>query len=70
MQGESDRMTREAVLELPEKHRAALVMFYFNGLSIREISLALGRPENTVKSDLRAAREALRRKLEGIVVSI
>lgn len=67
IRSESDGIIREAVLRLPEKHRAALVMFHFNGLSINEISAALGRPENTVKSDLRIAREMLRRKLEGVV---
>lgn len=67
---ESERTIREAVLRLPEKQRATLVMFYFNGLSISEISAALGRPENTIKSDLRIARDMLRRKLEGLVVPI
>jgi len=67
LRGESDRMVREAVLRLPERHRTALVMFHFSGFGIREISEALGRPENTVKSDLRVAREMLRRKLEGVV---
>ncbi len=69
LHNESERVTREAVLQLPDKQRAALVMFYFNDLSIREVSTALGRPENTIKSDLRIARETLRRKLDGIVVS-
>jgi len=67
LRSESDRAIREAVLRLPEKNRAALVMFYFNSLSLKEISAALGRPINTVKSDLRIAREMLRRKLEGVV---
>ena len=67
MRSESDRIVREAVLRLPEKNRAALAMFYFGGLSIKDISAALGRSESTVKSDLRIARKMLRRKLEGIV---
>ena len=69
LKSESDQAIREAVLRLPDKNRVALVMFYFNSLSVKEISAALGRPENTVKSDLRIAREMLRRKLEGSVVS-
>lgn len=67
LRGESDRTVREAVLRLPERNRAALVMFYYNGLSITDISAALGRPMNTIKSDLRIAREMLRRKLEGVL---
>ena len=70
LRGESDRLVREAVTKLPEKYREALVLFHFNGMSIKQISQALGRPENTIKSDLHIGREALRRKLEGVVVSI
>ena len=66
--GESRRLVRDAIGRLPEKHRGALVMFYVNGMSIKDMSRALGRPEGTVKSDLHAAREMLRRKLEGVVV--
>ena len=68
LRDETDRLVHEAVLRLPEKYRAALVMFHFNSMSIKEISEALGRPEGTVKSDLHIAREMLRRKLEGVVV--
>ena len=60
-------MIREAILRMPEESRAALVMFYFNDLSVADISTALGRPPNTIKSDMRKAREMLRRKLEGVV---
>ncbi len=66
---EAERV-RGAILRVPERYRSALVMFYLNGLTIREISKALGRPEGTVKSDLHNAREILRRKLEGVVVEV
>ena len=67
LRGESDQMIREAILRMPEQSRAALVMFYFNDLSVADISTALGRPPNTIKSDLYKAREMLRRKLEGVL---
>ena len=70
LRGESDRLVREALEKLPEKYRAALVMFHFNAMTIKQISQALGRPENTVKSDLHIGRDMLRRKLEGVVVAI
>ncbi len=70
LQSDTSRRLNQAVLELPENHRAALVMFHFNGLSIREISEATGRPQGTVKSDLHLARERLRRRLAGVEVSI
>lgn len=68
LRSETSRMLNQAVLGLPETYRAALVMFHFNGLSIKEIGEATGRPLGTVKSDLHYAREILRRKLEGVVV--
>jgi len=67
LSAETDRLVREAVLRLPDKYRSALTMFYFGGLPVKAISAALGRPESTIKSDLRVAREILRRKLEGVV---
>lgn len=67
---EGDRLILDAVARLSEKHRSAVVMFHLNGMSIKDISRALGRPEGTVKSDLHIAREMLRRKLEGVVVEV
>lgn len=67
---EGDRLVLDAVTRLPEKYRSALVLFHFSGMSIKDISRALGRPEGTVKSDLHIAREMLRRKLEGVVVEV
>lgn len=68
LRDEGDRLVYDAVSRLPEKYRSSLVMFHFGGMSIKDISRALGRPEGTVKSDLHIAREMLRRKLEGVVV--
>ncbi len=67
---EGSRLVVDAVSRLSESHRAAVAMFYFGGLSIREIATATKRPEGTVKSDLHYAREMLRRKLEGVVVEV
>lgn len=70
MKNHEAESVRLAILRAPERYRSALVMFYLNGLTICEISQALGRPEGTVKSDLHNAREILRRKLEGVVVEV
>jgi len=67
MRTDAQRRVWDAVLKLPEKYQASLVLFHFNSMSIREISKELGRPEGTVKSDLHIAREMLRRKLEGVL---
>lgn len=41
---------RDAVSALPEKGRAAVVLFYYQGLSYEEVSVALEIPLGTVKS--------------------
>jgi RNA polymerase sigma-70 factor (ECF subfamily) len=48
---------------LPEKLREVLVLTYFQGLTSREISERIDIPIGTVKSRVRAAREALRTAL-------
>lgn len=67
IRSDDERRVWDAVLRLPEKYQAALIMFHFDGKSIREISGSLGRPEGTIKSDLHIAREMLRRRLEGVI---
>ncbi len=52
------------VLELPERYRNCLYLFYYEDYSIREIAAILEEPENTVKSNLKRGREALKRKLQ------
>jgi len=67
IRSDEQRRVWDAVFRLPEKYRTALVMFHFDGRSIKEISSSLGRPEGTVKSDLHIARNLLRRKMEGVI---
>lgn len=55
----------EAVRELPENYRTAVHLFYYEELSIKEISSILKTSETNVKSRLFRAREMLRKKLEG-----
>lgn len=70
LESDRNRLLQAAMQELSEVHRAVLVMFHFDGLTIGEISKALGRPEGTVKSDLHYAREKLRRRLNLAEVSL
>lgn len=53
-----------ALNQLGRKQRTAVVLYYFNELSIREIARATACPEATVKTRLFAARQRLRRALE------
>ena len=54
-----------AVLELPQKYRAVIHLFYYEDMSIEEIAKALGSNGSTVKSQLSRGRKMLREKLEG-----
>ncbi len=54
-----------ATLELPQKYRSVIHLFYYEDMSVAEISQCLGQKENTVKSLLRRARMMLKEKLEG-----
>ena len=58
------RSDLRAMLEpLPAHQRTAILLHYFAGFSVREVSLIVGRPEGTVKSDLFQARARLRAEL-------
>ncbi|GAA0479048.1 RNA polymerase sigma24 factor [Paractinoplanes deccanensis] len=53
----------QALLELPPEAREVLRAMVLDGFSVRETSVLLGVPENTVKSRARRARIALREAL-------
>ena len=60
----SVRPLRDAVLALPDKYRAAVVLHYIEGYSVEETAGLLGVPAGTVKTRLYRARERLKRELE------
>lgn len=45
---------------LPDKHRVVITLFYFNEMSVKDISEVLGCSEGTVKSRLFYAKKILR----------
>lgn len=51
--------------ELPQKYRIVLYLFYFEELSIKEISVSLGIKEGTIRMQLTRGREIMREKLKG-----
>ena len=53
----------EAVCALPPERRAAVVLFYYEGMQVDEIARALGVPQGTVKSRLNRARKQLKEML-------
>lgn len=58
------RALREVLGRLPGDRKRLYVLFYVEGLSIREIAARLGKPEGTVKYLLHGLRVHLRRLLE------
>lgn len=54
-----------AVMRLPEKYRTVIHLFYYEELSVAEISGALGINESTVKSQLSRGRNLLKESLKG-----
>lgn len=52
------------IKRLPEKYRIMVHLFYFEDLSVKEISSLLGMKESTVKSHLFRARERLKKNLK------
>ena len=59
-----DRGLFEAVMDLPEKYRIVIQLFYYEDYSIREIASLLHSREGTVKSHLSRGRMLLKTKLK------
>ena len=52
------------ILQLPERYRNCLYLFYYEDYSIEEISGLLEMPKNTVKTNLRRGREELKKAIQ------
>ena len=63
-QSERNRVLYAEIARLAPGQRAAVVLYYFNGLSTKEIAMALNCFEGTVESRLYNARQTLKRNLE------
>jgi RNA polymerase sigma-70 factor, ECF subfamily len=59
---------RKAVHTLPEEERRAIELAYFGGRTYREVAVALGAPEGTVKSRIRSGLKRLRVSLADTTV--
>ena len=61
--GETSRIVRAALVELPAEQRQALELAYFLGLSQSEIAERTGQPLGTIKTRVRLAMNKLRERL-------
>ena len=53
-----------AVMALPEKYRAVVLLYYFEGYAAGEIAKMLRRTETAVQTQLQRARAMLKKKLK------
>lgn len=68
MEEERNRMIRAAILALPEKQRAAVILHKYQEMEYAEIGKILGCSESALKSLLFRAYETLRVQLATLVV--
>ncbi len=61
---ERRRAVRAAIRALPDSYAGVVVLYYLEGLAVKEIAARLDMPEGTVKIRLHRARHLLREKLE------
>jgi len=54
----------DSIMELPQKYRVVVHLYYYEEFSIKEISVLLKLKENTVMSLLHRARQRLKKVLE------
>ncbi|MBT2681791.1 sigma-70 family RNA polymerase sigma factor [Bacillus sp. ISL-35] len=66
IQDEVDGELAAAVMDLPADYREVIYLFYFEELTIKEISSITEIKENTVKTRLKRAKELLKERLEAI----
>jgi len=62
--GLPDPTLAQAIMSLPLRQREAILLRYWQGMSIEEIALALRCSENTVKSCLQRGKRKLKEQLE------
>ena len=61
---EQSRIVRDALDQLPEEQRQALLLAYFGGLTQQEIAARLGNPLGTIKTRMRLGLQKLRTILQ------
>ncbi len=59
----TQQIVHQAVMTLPNKYKIPIILYYFEDISLAEISNVIGRPMGTVKSRLGRGREQLQKLL-------
>ena len=64
LETQMDSEIREALQSLTEKYRMVLYLYYYEGYSVRELSVILGRRESTLQTQLATGRKQMKSLLE------
>ncbi len=67
VRGSVREVVQRAIMNLPEKYRAVVVMRHLNDMSVDEIARILELPTGTVKTHLFRARDMLRGRLKPVL---
>ncbi|MGL4593897.1 MAG: RNA polymerase sigma factor [Thermoguttaceae bacterium] len=70
MRHEQSRIVWNAVSQMPEAQREAIILFYRSGNSVHEIAEITGVSEDAIRQRLVRARSTLREKLESVLDTI
>ncbi|PLR76904.1 RNA polymerase factor sigma C [Bacillus sp. V3-13] len=65
---QADEAMQASIKELPARYQDPLLLFYFKGCSLAEISRETGLPLSTVKTRMKRGKEQLRPKLKMLAV--
>ena len=60
-----DRTVTLTVMDLPDKYKQVILLYYFQGLTMQETADALGSSQPTIKRRLKKAEELLKGQLTG-----
>jgi len=63
VEGPEENGVLEAVMALEAKYRLPVYLYYYEGLSVQEVAVALGAKTSTIQTRLQRAREKLRATL-------
>ena len=60
-----DRTVTLTVMDLPDKYKQVILLYYFQGLTMQETADALGSSQPTIQRRLKKAEELLKGQLTG-----
>ncbi|MBP3621534.1 MAG: RNA polymerase sigma factor [Lachnospiraceae bacterium] len=63
---EQDNELLEHIMKLPDKYKEVIYLFYYEDYSIKEMSKILDRKESTIQTQLKTARDKLKKVIQEV----